>query len=100
LLLQHPNIQPGLADKNGWTPLMCAYYYEHLEMAKLLISHEKSIPLNFVYKDGQSELHIAVCSQNVALVHLLLQHSNIQPGLADKDGWTRLMHACSLPSKF
>ncbi|KAJ7575477.1 ankyrin repeat-containing domain protein, partial [Mycena floridula] len=96
LLLQHPNIQPGLADGYGWTPLMHACYSEHLEITKLLISHEESIPPNFVYKDGCPELCLVVLHQNVDLVCLLLQHPNIQPGLAGEDGWTPLMHACCL----
>ncbi|KAJ7580023.1 hypothetical protein C8J56DRAFT_274507 [Mycena floridula] len=93
LLIQHPNLQPGLADEDGWTPLMHACYSEHLEIPKLLVSHEKSIPPNFFYKDGWSELHMAVGIGNVNIVQLLLQHPNIQPGLADRDGWTPLMHA-------
>ncbi|KAJ7577173.1 ankyrin repeat-containing domain protein, partial [Mycena floridula] len=94
LLLQHPNIQPGLVDEIGWTPLMHACNWNNVEMVKLLISHEQSIPPNFNYKNGTSELHLA---RNADITRLLFQHPHMQPaiGLADKSGWTPLMHACN-----
>ncbi|KAJ7575484.1 ankyrin repeat-containing domain protein [Mycena floridula] len=93
LLLQHPNIQPGLASGRGWTPLMYACQFKNLGI--VLISHEKTIPPNFIYEAGQSELHIAVATGNVDIVQLLLPHPNIQPGLKDVNGCTPLMIAHS-----
>ncbi|KAJ7580035.1 ankyrin repeat-containing domain protein [Mycena floridula] len=74
---------------------MHACFSEHLEIAQLLISHANSIPPNFIYKGGLSELRIAVHCNNVDLVRLLIQQPNIQPGLKDRNGRTPLMNARS-----
>ncbi len=80
-------------DNNGWTPLHYASYYNHIEIAKLLI--ERGTDVNAKGNGGgRTPLHVASTYNSIKIVELLIERG-ADVEAKDNDGWTPLYYASS-----
>jgi ankyrin repeat protein len=88
-------LESGLVDvraKNnwGWTPLHLASYWNHPEIAKLLI--ELGVDVNSENNDGRTPLHLAAGHNHPEIAKLLLDRG-ADLEAKDEVGWTPLHQA-------
>jgi len=78
-------------DENGWTALMAASEWDHLQVVKLLLSRNANVDIqtHFVQRTA---LQMAVSSGRMDIVQMLLT-KDINVDLRDRDGQTALMEA-------
>lgn len=87
-LLEHPNIQPDLANATDETPLMMAALRGNLALAEALLA--RGVAVN---RSGWAPLHYAATGPETAMVALLLQRgAALEAGAPN--GSTALMMAC------
>ena len=70
LLTANPKLNLDTCDADGWTPLMYACTYEHIEVVDFLL--KKGANPNTTLKNGWTALHSAAFSENEHLVRLLI----------------------------
>jgi ankyrin repeat protein len=83
----------GKASKKGITPLMLACGNEKSDMVRLLI--ECTDVNSCLVGEELTALHIACSQDDFTCVETLLKHPEVKVNLAQKDGFTPLMYACT-----
>lgn len=72
LVLQAPNLNPNLKNKNGETALHMAIRLKQLDVTRELIN-AKTVSKNLADKDGNTPLHLATIINQEEVVKLLLE---------------------------
>jgi ankyrin repeat protein len=89
-------VNPDIKLMGGQTALIAAVQLNRLDVVKLLLQDEGLIPdtneyrVNCAATGGRTPLSIAAGNGFTEVVAQLLQHSRIQPDIADFDQWTPL----------
>jgi len=103
LLLDCPDIDVNLSDKEGWSPLAYAarYHGQDTSYIDLLLAH-KDIHVNAQDQNGWTPLMNAarnVCSgeSSMAILKALLRHRNIKPNIENNKGSYALSFATRIP---
>ena len=91
-LLQHPRIQPDLADFNQWTPLFWSVHHEYLDLVQLLLADNR-VSVNHLDMTGQNVLSVAAPTGNLELVKRLMSVKNLKANQPDRSGVTALFWA-------
>jgi ankyrin repeat protein len=100
-LLLRENYNPDVKVLDGQNAFIAAVSFDHLDVVKRLsededfISQQKESRVNHTATGGRTPLSIAAGNGFVEVVRQLLQHSRIQPDIADFDHWTPLFWAIS-----
>ena len=101
ILLEHPNVDVNLQDKEGWTALMMASnsnINSTRETIKILLEHP-NIDINLQNRNGMSALMMAShCSYTYndpteKTLKMLLEHPNINVNLQDRYCYTSFKYA-------
>jgi ankyrin repeat protein len=106
-LLQHPDVEINLADRNGWMALMIAANQGHSDVVKALVQHP-NISVNSLNHLGWTALTEAVDEGHAEIVELLLSHIDISIAasrvaepefweLTSDDGWNLSKKHITLP---
>ncbi|EYB97147.1 hypothetical protein Y032_0143g2417 [Ancylostoma ceylanicum] len=91
-------VEVNQADRDSWTPLHYAAFYEHLDAMRALLN-SGSANVNAQNKGGATALHFAALNGNAYLVELLLSHPGIDMNLRNRDG-NRAVDLCKdVPKK-
>ncbi|CAJ0592805.1 unnamed protein product [Cylicocyclus nassatus] len=86
------------ADRDSWTPLHYAAFYEHLDAMRALLNNGNA-NVNVQNKGGATALHFAALNGNAFLVELLLSHPGVDTNLRNRDG-NRAVDLCKdVPKK-
>ncbi|KAK6728194.1 hypothetical protein RB195_005691 [Necator americanus] len=80
------------ADRDTWTPLHYAAFYEHLDAMRALLNSGNA-NVNAQNKGGATALHFAALNGNAYLVELLLSHPGIDMNLRNREG-NRAVELC------
>jgi ankyrin repeat protein len=91
-LLQHDQIQPDIADSEGWSPLFWSISGNHLDVLQLLHSDNR-ISVNHVDKSGHNILSCAASGGKLELVKYLLSIEHLSVNEPDRTGRTELSWA-------
>jgi ankyrin repeat protein len=95
-LLLREGVNPDARTLNGQTALIAAVQFNRLDVVNRLledegfISKEKGYRVNYAMLGDRTPLSIAAGNGLPEVVRNLLQHSRIQPDIADSDQWTPL----------
>lgn len=89
-LLNHPKLDPNATGANGVTPLMTYVWREHKEAVQKLL--DRGADVNTQDHDGDTALHGAAQTGNVAIIDLLLA-KGAKLNVKNKVGGTPLMWA-------
>jgi ankyrin repeat protein len=76
-------------DDNGWTVLMVAAAFDHLEVVAELLA-QPGLDVNGRGEDGRTALHVAAERGHDRVVALLVSHPGVDPNLKDDLGRTAL----------
>lgn len=91
ILLEHPEINVDLQDRNGYTALALAVREDHIEVVRMLLHQEASINLAD-FQVGRSPLRLAAERNLPKMVELLLS-SGADADLRDRHGGTAVLRA-------
>ena len=89
ILLKH-GANPNAADSNGWTPLISACHFNHLDSVMVLL--ESNCNPNVQCLLGNSALHAAARNDNIKIMQALVQ-CGVNINSINVDGWTALHRA-------
>ena len=88
-LLNFPNVDVNIVDKDGWNALQHAVVENNIEGLKLLLGHKPDIDVNWKTKKGNCALYMAVYFKNNEALKLLLPHVDVN---IVKDGGLNAVH--------
>lgn len=94
-------VSPDISIINGQTALSAAVQFNRLDVVKSLLMEEGLLGesdeyrVNYAPMQGRTPLSIAAGNGLIEIVRELLQHSRIQPNIADFDQWTPLFWSTS-----
>merc|ERR1712224_373971 len=88
-LLIEEDADPKVYDANGGTPLHFTAYYNHPEIAELLLDHKADVNAHEKAKTDATPLHAAAANGHAGMVSLLLA-ARAQPDLMNAMGKTAL----------
>ncbi|XP_042873953.1 ankyrin repeat and SAM domain-containing protein 3-like isoform X2 [Penaeus japonicus] len=80
-------------NKGGWTALMYATYYDHVDVVKLLL--ETSASVHPVNNSGCNALMLAAMCGSESIAEMLIKAGSILEARDSRD-WTALFHAVTL----
>ncbi|RDA84406.1 hypothetical protein CP532_2890 [Ophiocordyceps camponoti-leonardi (nom. inval.)] len=92
--LENTNVNPGLPNRWGETPLFRAVMNDDKTVAKLLLDTGRAAP-NRLDGSGWTPLTYAAMMGENELAALLLATSGVEPDAKDGTGWTPLLHAAA-----
>ena len=88
-LLNFPNVDVNIVDKDGWSALQHAVVENNIEGLKLLLGHKPDIDVNWKTKKGNCALYMAVYFKNNEALKLLLPRVDVN---IVKDGGLNAVH--------
>ena len=92
MMLEKPEIDVNLQDKDGWTAIMRASRWGYTEIVKLLLERPE-IEINLQTSSGSTALMMASYSGHIEIVQLLLERPENDINLQTKRGETALIWA-------
>ena len=91
LLLAQPDIEADAKDLKGRTPLLVAAKNGQRRISQLLLTHK--VDINVKDNEQRAPFWWAVHGGHVGVVHMFLEHANLEPDASDYTGQTPLMLA-------
>jgi len=96
ILLLENGASMATADSRGWTPLLQAVYWEHVDIIEALL--EKGADINYSDPTGRTPLHIAAQDSSSKVVEVLIDWlGGAEPGKTDDKGASPLHYAAESP---
>ena len=90
-LIDDHGFDKNIAGKNGWTALLNSVQNGSYELVKFFV--EKGADIHEKTKAGYNCLHIAAGNGHLNLCQTLIDDHGFDKNIADKNGWTALLHS-------